>query len=454
MESINPEIMNGQQADVPEIVGSRDISTKVVANAIKYELQSSMMLAKQYPRNLEQSRSLILKTCKRPGFAKKVRYFKPIGAKKITGISIRSAEMLANLWGNIKSISYVMYDEDGDDVRKIPGRRILYVMSIDLESNTSYSSQITIEKTVERSAPRKDQIVYGKRTNSKGNTTYIVKPTEDEFVVKEKKSLAIEKRNTILSLIPYDIKEEMLEKSDETNQSDIKEDPDKALRTILDYFTSINILPKEIEKYLGHSVNVITPAEIGDLRIVAQSIQSGASTWYDFIVLAENERRKTQPETPKDTKTPISEKIAAEAAKREPDKAETSDYMDIQEVTDTIRAAADITTLNDMQVLIAKVDPAFREEASRAFERASYYLNDGKSSSPPGEEQPNQKDDALREKLQTISVGIDKKQKAGIAGELFGDGRKTSFLVRNLDSDQLLKLKEILTSQRLFVEDE
>lgn len=476
MESINPEIMNnGQQADVPEIVGSRDISTKVVANAIKYELQSSMMLAKQYPRNIEQSRSLILKTCKRPGFAKKVRYYKPIGAKKITGTSVRAAEMLANLWGNIKSISYVIYDEDGDDIRKIPGRRILYVMSIDLESNTSYSSQVTIDKTVERSKPRKGQIIYDKRTNSRSEITYIVKPTEDEFSVKEKKTLAIEKRNTILALIPDDIKEEMLEKSDETNQNKIKEDPDKALRTILDYFSGINILPKEIEKYLDHPINIITPAEIEDLRVIAQSIQSGASTWYDFIELAENTKRKTKSKAPKDPKTSTADKIAAKAAetteptpepptttpvpdKKEPEPktpppaGEGPEFRDIQEVIDMFRSAADVRTLMSMEHLVGEVEPGFRTDARTEFDRDYAYLKTNQTSEAPASSQ--QKNDDLMGKLRTNCMVLDTDKKALVAGLLFNDRRKTKFYVKDLDQEHLLKLKEILISQGLYQDDE
>jgi hypothetical protein len=130
------------------------------------------------------------------------------------------------------------------------------------------------------------------------------------------------------------------------------------------------------------------------------------------------------------------------------------DYMDIQEVIVAFRSAADIPTITDMHGLVEKVEPAFHQEAKRAFNQAIENLEEEKSSSTPPLEKPEQKDDALMRKLRAICVSISKAEKVVIAKELFNDDKKTKLRVGELDQEQLLRLKEILVSRGLFQEDE
>ncbi len=61
------------------------------------------------------------------------------------------------------------------------------------------------------------------------------------------------------------------------------EDPQAAKKKILDAFSEIGIGPRDLEKYLKHKTDMITPAEIQELRTVYRAIRDREATWADFI---------------------------------------------------------------------------------------------------------------------------------------------------------------------------
>lgn len=131
-------------------------------------------------------------------------------------------------------------------------------------------------------------------------------------------------------------------------------------------------------------------------------------------------------------------------------KEKEGEYKDIQQVIDDFRSAADIESLKDMRPLIAKVDPAFKDEARTAYNRELENLEQEGSK----QDSPEISENELVKKLSVICVGINAEDKAVIAKELSGDGRKKTFRVRELDGDQLHKLKGILEKRGLFQENE
>lgn len=129
---------------------------------------------------------------------------------------------------------------------------------------------------------------------------------------------------------------------------------------------------------------------------------------------------------------------------------QTGKFKDIQEVVGNFRAAADIASLESMKSLVDEVDPAFKGEATTCFYRALQELNQENK----GSEKPEMSENELVKKLSVISVGINADDKAVIAGELFNDGRRKNFRVRELDGNDLVKLKGILEKRGLFKEEE
>lgn len=269
------------------------------------EIRSSMQLAKMYPRDDNHARVKILDTCRRPGFAPHVCYGKPIGGKVIKGISIRGAEVAANYWCNIKSMSGIVYDDEN--------KRIINVVSMDLETNTSYSSQVVVDKIIERKYLKKGQIKIYERKNSKDEMVYGVTPTGDEFEVKVAAHVSKQIRNNILRIIPEDIKEEMVIVANETMKDKAAEDPQGEIKKIVDAFASLRIMPKDLRSYLGHDVGKCSPTQVAELRVMYKSIKDGEGVWSDYLPQQQQETSKETDQTKTDrVKAEMAEKIKAE----------------------------------------------------------------------------------------------------------------------------------------------
>lgn len=264
-----PATLSYQQALMPI-----DPGAIAAAEAVKARIQSAYVMAMQRPRSEEQSRARILEACKRPEFAARVEYQKPVGGSKVVGPSIRFAELAVRSWGNINVETQVVYEDR--EVRRVK------VTILDLETNATFGKEIQIRKTVERRDGKGREIV-GERTNTYGDKVFIVLATDDEIHNKEAAQISKVIRNEGLRLIPQDIVDEAIQTARKTlNDRDAK-DPQAAKKAVMDAFSSLGIKPKELEKYLGHSLDTVSPAELQDLRGVYAAINGGEATWADYV---------------------------------------------------------------------------------------------------------------------------------------------------------------------------
>lgn len=273
------------------------------AEAVKARIQSAYIMAMQKPRNEMQSRSRILEACKRPEFASRVEYAKPVGGKKMTGPSIRFAELAVREWGNVITETQLVYEDD--NVRRVK------VTVIDLETNATFGKEIQIKKTVERKDGKGREIV-GERTNTYGEKVFIVLATDEELHTKEAALISKVIRNEGLRLIPQDIIDEGIEVARKTLHNRDAQDPKAALKKVVDAFGNIGISPKQLEVYLGHALDIISPAEIHDLRGVYQAVSSGEASWAEYV---------TKPET-KAPSNDVNDLLKPQAAKQTPAQAE------------------------------------------------------------------------------------------------------------------------------------
>lgn len=252
-----------------------DPAAVAVGEAVKARIQAQYYVAVNYPRSYEQSRFRILEACGRPSFADKVEYKKPVSSKvTITGPSIRFAELALREWGNIDYSNSVLYDDETT-------RRVSVVVT-DLETNTTFSSAIQIEKSVERKFSTGREVL-GERINSYGDKIFIVKATEDELMIKQAALISKALRNEGLRLIPQEIIEEAIDKARETLRTDVSKNISDARLKIVDAFSEIGVQPKNLEEYLEHEISMTTPMEITDLRAIFNAIKNGEAKWGDFV---------------------------------------------------------------------------------------------------------------------------------------------------------------------------
>ena len=260
--------------NTPAVQSHIDPAAVAAAESVKARIQAQYLVALSHPRSYDQSRFRIMEACRRPSFADKVEYKKPVGKTTITGPSIRFAELALREWGNIDYSNTVVYDDEMN-------RRISVVIT-DLETNTTFSSSIQITKTVERK-DNKGRDVISERINSYGEKIYIVKATEDEILTKQAAMISKALRNEGLRLIPQEIIEEAIDIARLTQQKDASSNMDEARKKISDAFGGLGIQPKHLEEYLGHPMSMCVPAEITDLRAIYNAIKNGEAKWNDFV---------------------------------------------------------------------------------------------------------------------------------------------------------------------------
>lgn len=286
-----------------------DPSAIAAAESVKARIQAAYIMAINRPRNPDDARARILEACRRPEFAARVEFSKPVSGKQMKGPSIRFAETALRLWGNIDSEVQVVYDDENF--------RRINVRITDLETNSTFSKQINVRKTVERkNATGRDGVVIGQRLNSKGETVFIVQSTDDELITKENALISKALRNEGLRLIPSDIIDEGLSTARETLRNKDATDPAAAKKTLLDAFSSIGVKPAELEKYLKHKTDTISPAELADLRAVYSAIKEGDATWASYIA-EDSQKEPPKPVTfndapPAGEKTPRHRRTKAE----------------------------------------------------------------------------------------------------------------------------------------------
>lgn len=318
---------NGKQVMVPqgqqaaEIVrqefGARQVAqtveTAATAMAAKATaaVQAHYVMAMKNPRDLMAVRARLLKDCARPGFADAAIYRKPVG-DGIEGPSIRLAEAAARAMTNITASVITVYDD--------AAKRIINVSATDLESNLTFDKDVTVRKMMERSKLKPGQVALKQRLNSKGFATFLVEAETDDDILNMENALASKAlRVCLLRLIPGDILEEAMAEAYNTIEKGIKDDPDKALKQICDWYDmQLAITPEMLAKYLGHPVAQTTVAEIAMLKKLFSTLKDGETSWAEVM---ENKGVSGAAVTPDASapkgKASVDDLAAAAKAKRE-----------------------------------------------------------------------------------------------------------------------------------------
>lgn len=319
IEGVGASMRKAEGFDSTELAPIVETAASAVAQQATAQVQARYLMALKRPRNMDNVRVLLLRECKRPGFAHSARYRKPIG-KGIEGPSIRFAEAAARLMGNILPETLTTYDD--------AEKRIVRVSVTDLETNICYSRDVVIEKTVERSQP-KDGIFLRVRVNSQGKKTYLVPATEDDLLNKENALISKALRTAILRLLPGDILEEAMEQCIETARDRSAQDPDAERKRLADAFAELRVMPTDLAAYLGHDMGSTSPAELVELRGIYVSLKDGEAKWKDILDAKAAEEKGEKPEgegqpeapaaNPKGTATSrIADKAKANATNESP----------------------------------------------------------------------------------------------------------------------------------------
>ena len=294
-------------------VHTGETAALAVAAQAKASIEARWLVAVHQPRNLDTVRSELLRECKRPSFAAVGMYKKPIGAG-IEGLSIRFVEAALQCMGNVDTEVITIYDDSE--------KRIVEVRVTDFQRNVGHKKQITVSKLVERRSLRRGQVALSQRTNSGGQTVYLVAASEDDLLNKEGAMVSKAIRTCGLRIIPGWLQDEAIKTIKATAGNEASRDPDAERRKILDGFGGLGIRPEGLAEYLGHPLEQIVATEMADLRVVWETIKDGEATWVDILTHRLEQRGDAQaaageavvPKPAKGTQA-VKDRLAAQQAK-------------------------------------------------------------------------------------------------------------------------------------------
>lgn len=267
MESVM-NIYANEQSQQP---AARTSVADMVTTRQAQEVQAAMVIAKRFPRDEVESYNRIIRACKRVSLAEQAMYEYPRGKTKVTGPSIRLAEMAAQNWGNI----------DYGIIELEQGRGESQVMAYawDLETNTRQTKIFTVPHI---------------RETKNGNVP-LTDPRDIYEMVANQGARRV--RACILGVIPGDVIESAIDQCNATLQGQSKEPLIDTIRKIVGTFKEqFGVDSAMLEKYIGCKTDAFSMTDLIRLKKVYRSLCDGMAKREDYFDLAPEDKTDANPE--------------------------------------------------------------------------------------------------------------------------------------------------------------
>jgi len=247
----------------PDIQKSGGAMAEVESQRAIQEVQAAMVIAKKFPRNQVEAMDRILQAFTRPTLAEGALYSYSKGGSDVTGPSIRSAEAIAQMWGNIQFGIRELEQRNGEST--------IEAFAWDIETNTR---QVKVF-----------QVPHSRYSRAKGNT-----PLKDPREIYEHiaNQGARRLRACILGVIPGDVVENATRQAEITLQSTADTSPEAVLKMI-EAFGTYGVTKSMIETRIQRRLDSITPALMVRMKKIYASLRDGMSSpdeWFDVTATA------------------------------------------------------------------------------------------------------------------------------------------------------------------------
>jgi len=246
-----------------------NVIAQAMSSRYVQEVQGMIIMAKKFPRDQFAAYNRIMEACKRKSLAEVAQYEFPRGGEKVTGPSIRLAEVLAQNWGNISTGIIELEQNYGESK----------VMAFAWDLETNYREERIFSVKHERKA--------------KG----VIKKLDDPRDIYELVANlgARRKRSCILAVIPKDIVEAAEAQCEETLKKDNSKPLVDRIRDMFEKFQSNFGVSKEmIEEFIGCRTEAFTERDVMKLARVYNSLRDGMAKREDFFNI-----KATSPEPEK-----------------------------------------------------------------------------------------------------------------------------------------------------------
>lgn len=235
------------------------------------EVQAAVFMAKQFPRNENESIARIMRACDRIGLATKAVYSYPKGGTNVTGPSVRLAEAMAQAWGNIQSGVVELEQRDGEST--------CMAYCWDIETNTRECKIFTVKHQI----------------STKKGMKVLTDPREIYELVANQG--ARRKRACILNIIPGDVTELAVERCNKTLQSGNRRPLIDRLREMVDFFqTRFSVPLSSIEKYFGYKLDAFTEQDGITLANIFNALKDGEAKREDYFQLPKIAASEDEPQ--------------------------------------------------------------------------------------------------------------------------------------------------------------
>lgn len=245
-----------------------DIQQEVEKARAIQEVQGSIIMARQFPRNEQTVLNKLAITAKSMKFAEQAIYAYPRGGSMITGLSIRAAETLANYWGNLLYGTKILSQKITENSSEI----MAYCW--DMETN------VRSEKVFRCSLIRE--------TKSGG---YALTSGRDIYE-KEANDSSRRLRSCILAIVPTYISEEFKQMCENTLIGSTEKTLQERTEDLLSKFEEIGISKAIIEKKMGVTVDKLVAKNIVMLGYIYNSIKSNYAPATQFFDIETEEQKQ------------------------------------------------------------------------------------------------------------------------------------------------------------------
>ena len=237
--------------------------------AIIQEIQGAMVLAKKFPRNIDEINLALVKACHRRSLADAAVYSFPRGGTQVKGPSVNLARVAAQAYGNIRwGLDIIRSDDEEVLIRG---------WAWDIETNTKVTADDRFKKLIFRKANGGQWIVPDERdlrelTNRRG---------------------AILVRNCLLQVMPKDLIEDAMEQCYKTIKGNIK-DVGKSKKECIKLFDQLGVTVRQLQDHVKHST--WTKDDLVELKQIYNSIKDGQAKIEDiFVIKKEPTESKLDP---------------------------------------------------------------------------------------------------------------------------------------------------------------
>ena len=227
------------------------------------DIQGLVFMAKQYPRNQFDSWKRIKEACSRKTLAEVASYTYPRGKDRITGPSIRLAEVLAQNWGNMSTGVVELEQKNGEST--------CMAFAWDLETNFRDEKIFTVKH--ER---------WVKNFVTKKNEPKKIEDPRDIYELVANMG-ARRQRACILAVIPKDVVDSAIEECDKTIAGNNTEPIADRIKRMLDKFATYGVTREMVEKRVGCKSEAFSEKEMLQLFKVFNSIKDGMGKREDFF---------------------------------------------------------------------------------------------------------------------------------------------------------------------------